>query len=180
MEQRFKLARKRPWLLLTDAVGALKEALTEIRVNSFILISLVGKIVWLLPLLVSPDLFATNPTFYRAFEQQWPQWAWASIIGSFAVFDVVALTLRRFPLDLAALGVGVFLCAFLASLASMGAPHGRLGLPAAPFVYIYLFGAGGCLVGMLRRVSEWGPQQDAANLIRFRTFMEREIGADRL
>jgi len=134
---------------LFRVVGAVKDALGELHINTGIAISTIVKVCWLIPLMVVPHLFLTLPSFYRDFAIAGPEWRWAIVILGFISLDLFALARKNYSWQMTALGVGMFFWFFLACFVSQGSPRGWGGLWGAPSAYIYGAGATGCLIGLV-------------------------------
>ena len=161
-------------------VEAIKDALTGLKVNTGIAISLLGKVCWLIPLIIVPHLFSTFPTFYREFAKGGPEWHWALLFLGLIVLDSIALLKERYGLQMATLGIGVFSWFFLAAMVAEGAPRGYFGLWGTPGSYLYSMAAVGCLVGLIYTGLNERAQRLVDDLLVWREFVEEESarGAD--
>jgi hypothetical protein len=140
------------WGAFLLAVQAIKDAASDIRVNSAILLSVAGKAAWVIPLLLVPSMFKTFPTVYSGFSQNGSERQWATLVCALILLDVAAMTHRGFYLQVTSLIVSGWLWFFFCSLISQHVPRGLLGTPGAPSAYLYLFGGVGCFVGLFRIV----------------------------
>jgi hypothetical protein len=161
------------WLL----ISALKEASGDIKINSALLVSLLGKVAWAIPLTVVPHLFNTFPTYYGAFRQVWPEWVWAVVVVILIAADALAIALKLYEMQIICLFAGIFTWGFFSAMVSQGVPHGWAGLPATPAAYLYTFGAIGCTAGMYRTARAHGAMQEAQRSMLLAGAVEKERDA---
>lgn len=170
------------WLrrFLLAVLGPFKDALLEVRVNSALLFSLLGKVAWLTPLVTFHHVFMTFPGFYHDFQEAGPEWAWGMVILFLIACDCAAMFRRVYEWQILCLILGAMFWLTLCKLVAAGVPHGFGGLPAAPTAGIYLFGGIGCLIGAYRLVHQHGARQEAMQflLITKRIEAERATGVD--
>ncbi len=177
----FAALRKRAaaWLLrlLRTTLSPMKEALMDVKVNSALLFSLLGKIAWVLPLAFYSHLFDLYPSYYKQFADAGPEWKWALVILLLIACDMAAILRRAYEWQIVCLGAGALFWLTLARLITSDVPHGLLGLPAAPTAYIYFFAGAGCMIGAYRLIQQHGAKTDAQNWLIIADFVEQERAA---
>lgn len=185
MQARLRLARLHSqftrflWRMLTAVLGPFKDAVLEIRVNSGLLFSMLGKVAWLVPLVTFRHVFTTFPTFYRDFAETGPEWAWALVFLGFIACDCAAIIRRLYEWQIVCLVLGALLWLTLCRLVAAGVPHGTDGLPAAPTVYMYLFAGVGCLISAYRLIHQHGARQEAMQFLLVAKRVEAERAQDK-
>ena len=172
-------ARAWGWLLrlLRTVLPPLKEALMDVKVNSALLFSLLGKIAWVLPLALYSHLFALYPAYYKQFAEAGPEWKWALVILLLITCDMAAILRRAYEWQIVCLGAGALFWLTLARLITSDVPRGLLGLPAAPTAYIYFFAGAGCMIGAYRLIQQHGAKIDAQNYLIIADFVKKERDA---
>lgn len=148
-------------------VEAIKEAYCHAEasdINRTLLASALGKVGWILPLILCKSLFSVSP-YYTAMRGELPQAGWLLMMLVLLVFDVFAIAYKTFQYQVAALLAGTFLWATLGVLIGSVSPHGLWGCPAAPGALIYAIGAVWCAGGVVHRCVRHGGELAAANLM---------------
>ena len=153
---------------------ALKDALTELRPNTGIALSLLGKCAWLIPLLVVPHLFQTFPSYYKEFARGGPEWCWATLMLALITLDAQALIHKKYLLQMAALFFSMMLWYFLGAMAAQGAPRGYLGLWGTPGSWTWGIAAVGCLAGLVYTGQREYASKTADDFLVWRKFVIEE------
>lgn len=164
------------WLgrLLLAVLGPFKDALLDIRVNSGLLFSLLGKIAWIVPLIAFPHVFSTFPGFYHDFRETGPEWGWALAFLFFIGCDCAAIMRRVYEWQIVCLVFGAMLWLTLCKLVASGVPHGFGGLPAALTVFMYLFAGVGCIISAYCLVHQHRARQEMMDFLMIAKRIEAE------